>query len=111
MNFCDKEWTVNRQTFMLIINQDLFVSLPQHCVCIWIYNFKFLKGEAPPVGHVSYEKIIVLLPFSYLHFFKINFRFRQNLKDISLKMHQRNEKLVQKYEYLYPEEIPNSISI
>lgn len=67
MNFCDKEWTVNRQTFMLIINQDLFVSLPQQCVCIWIYNFKFLKGEAPPVGHVSYEKIIVL--FSYLHFF------------------------------------------
>lgn len=42
---------------------------------------------------------------------KIVEEFRQNLKDISLKMHQRNEKLVQKYEYLYPEEIPNSISI
>lgn len=37
--------------------------------------------------------------------------FRQKLKDISLKMHQRNEKLEQGYEYLYPEEIPNSISV
>lgn len=75
-----------------------------------VYVYEFIILSSPPVGHVSYEKIIVLLPFSYLHFFKINFRFRQNLKDISLKMHQRNEKLVQKYEYLYPEEIPNSIS-
>nr|XP_011425972.2 allene oxide synthase-lipoxygenase protein isoform X1 [Crassostrea gigas]XP_019922364.2 allene oxide synthase-lipoxygenase protein isoform X1 [Crassostrea gigas] len=37
--------------------------------------------------------------------------FRKELKDISLKIHQRNEKLERKYEYLLPEEIPNSISI
>lgn len=73
MNFCDKEWTVNRQTFMLIINQDLFVSLPQHCVCIWIYNFKFLKSKAPPVGHVSYEKssFYYLFHIYYIFFYKL----------------------------------------
>ncbi|XP_062620179.1 allene oxide synthase-lipoxygenase protein-like [Saccostrea cucullata] len=37
--------------------------------------------------------------------------FRKDLKNISSKIHERNEKLERGYEYLLPEEIPNSISI
>ncbi|XP_061182686.1 polyunsaturated fatty acid 5-lipoxygenase-like [Saccostrea echinata] len=37
--------------------------------------------------------------------------FRQNLKNISSKIRDRNKKLVRKYDYLLPEEIPNSTSI
>ncbi|XP_062591452.1 allene oxide synthase-lipoxygenase protein-like [Saccostrea cucullata] len=37
--------------------------------------------------------------------------FRKDLKNISSKIHERNEKLERGYEYLLPQEIPNSISI
>ncbi|XP_061182688.1 polyunsaturated fatty acid 5-lipoxygenase-like [Saccostrea echinata] len=36
--------------------------------------------------------------------------FRQNLKNISSKIRDRNKKLVRKYDYLLPEKIPNSTS-
>lgn len=38
------------------------------------------------------------------------FRFREDLRCISEKIHKRNEKLEKKYDYLLPEDIPNSIS-
>ncbi|XP_062589056.1 polyunsaturated fatty acid 5-lipoxygenase-like [Saccostrea cucullata] len=37
--------------------------------------------------------------------------FKKDLKNISVKIHKRNEKLERGYEYLLPEEVPNSISI
>ncbi|XP_061173092.1 polyunsaturated fatty acid 5-lipoxygenase-like [Saccostrea echinata] len=37
--------------------------------------------------------------------------FRKDLKNISSRIHERNKKLERVYEYLLPEEIPNSISI
>ncbi|XP_056021362.1 allene oxide synthase-lipoxygenase protein-like [Ostrea edulis] len=37
--------------------------------------------------------------------------FRKDLKRISAKIRNRNEKMSRKYEYLLPEEVPNSISI
>lgn len=42
-----------------------------------------------------------------LYFF---FSFREDLRCISEKIHKRNEKLEKKYDYLLPEDIPNSIS-
>lgn len=36
--------------------------------------------------------------------------FREDLRCISEKIHKRNEKLEKKYDYLLPEDIPNSIS-
>ncbi|XP_062600661.1 allene oxide synthase-lipoxygenase protein-like, partial [Saccostrea cucullata] len=42
---------------------------------------------------------------------KIVEEFIQDLKNISSKIRERNEKLVRKYDHLLPEEIPNSASI
>uniref|UniRef100_A0A8W8HT92 Allene oxide synthase-lipoxygenase protein n=1 Tax=Magallana gigas TaxID=29159 RepID=A0A8W8HT92_MAGGI len=42
---------------------------------------------------------------------KIVEEFRKELKDIGQNINQRNEKLERKFEYLHPEEIPNSVSL
>lgn len=42
---------------------------------------------------------------------KIVEEFREDLRSISEKIHKRNEKLEKKYDYLLPEDIPNSISV
>lgn len=58
-----------------------------------------------------------MLQFNYFYFNSMNdyfiyifFSFREDLRCISEKIHKRNEKLEKKYDYLLPEDIPNSIS-
>uniref|UniRef100_K1R5X6 Allene oxide synthase-lipoxygenase protein n=1 Tax=Magallana gigas TaxID=29159 RepID=K1R5X6_MAGGI len=38
-------------------------------------------------------------------------KFREDLKSVSRKIHQRNDKVENKYDYLLPEGVPNSISV
>ncbi|XP_078313312.1 allene oxide synthase-lipoxygenase protein-like [Crassostrea virginica] len=83
---------------------------------------KYLMDKSTTLDTMTITKILSERGTNALGDFEVNYtydppavqivdNFRKELKEISVKIHERNKTLERKYEYLLPEEIPNSISI